>query len=407
MKIYSYFFILVLVSTDYVAKAQTDYVTTAVSGNWSASTTWLGGVPPPSPCDFCDIRIQPGVTVTLDESMDLTGIGGPSQLTITGTASLVVDQPLELENNSTLLVGNNTSTASLIVNQEIDLVTNSFVQLADSNSYIDASAAGPGTGLVGTGSGMYVITSVGPVTSGILVNSTGFKVFPINNPSFNCGVNGPNPCVTGVVYGPAYSLPNDVVSGSGFFSGTTPLPVVLIKFAASLNSNETVSLSWTTAQEDNSSYFSVQRSPDGNSFDDVGKVNAKGFSSIASNYGFTDPSVIKGTTFYRLQIVDLDGKYVYSKVLTVSSDAIGNSLLVFSNPFKDEVRLQINLTSAEQISLSLTDILGRSIVKMEYSAQTGSNFINLQPGNGAMPGVYILNIKSNTINNTIKLIKQE
>jgi hypothetical protein len=49
--------------------------------------------------------------------------------------------------------------------------------------------------------------------------------------------------------------------------------------------------------------------------------------------------------------------------------------------------------------------LGRSILKQAYSAQAGSNFVNLESVR-IVPGVYLLNIKSNSINQTIKLVKQ-
>jgi hypothetical protein len=408
MKIYFCFFVFVLVSTAYVANGQTTYISTGTGGNWSAGTSWVGGVSPGANCGDCIIRIASGATVTVDISVDLNGGANADSLVIEGSGSLVVNQPLEMDNSSWLIVGNSlTSTASLVVNQEIDLNTLSNVRIADSTSFINATAVDPGTGIVNAGaggSGIYYINSSPPPFS-LLINASGYQSFPIAGQSINCGGGSQNTCVTGVVFGPA--LAANIVSVGGVFVSFTALPVQLVKFAASLNSDETVTLSWATEEEVNSNYFSVQRSADGNDFQEIGRVKAKGFSSIVSNYAFTDPSVLNGTAFYRLQIVDLDGKASYSKVLTISSDATGNSVLVFSNPFTDLVRLQVNLSAPTQMNFSLTDMLGRSILKQAYSAQAGSNFINLQPGKGTLPGVYILTIRSNTMNNAIKLVKQD
>jgi hypothetical protein len=410
MKIYSYCFIFFLVFSALATNGQTTYVSTATGGNWSAGTTWVGGVSPGANCGNCVIDIVSGATVTVDMPVDLNGGASADTVVVQGTASLIVNQPLELDNNSWLLVGNTpTSTASLIVNQEIDLTNVSNLRIADSTSFINATASDPGTGLVNSGaggSGIYYINSVGPpVTFSLLLNSGGYQTYPIPGQNLNCGGGSQNTCVTGIVFGPALSA-NIVGPGGVFFSFTT-LPVQLIKFAAVLNSSKTVDLSWATAQEVNSNYFSVQRSSDGASFEEIGKVKANGFSSITSNYAFTDPSILLGTAYYRLQIVDLDGKVSYSNVLTVSTDPSGNSILIFSNPFIDQVRLQITISAADKISLFLSDITGRSVLKEIFSAGAGSNFINLQPGPGVSSGVYFLNIRSNTINTTIKLLKQD
>jgi hypothetical protein len=408
MKIYSYFFILLLVFANYSTTAQTTYISTASGGNWSSGTSWVGGVSPGANCGNCIIKIASGATVTVDIAVDLNGGANPDTLMIQGGGSLIVNQPLQLENSSWLIVGNTiSSTASLVVNQEIDLSTLSNVQIGDSTSFIDASTPGPGTGIVNAGpggSGIYYINSGAPPFS-LLLNSAGYQTFPIPNQKINCGNGSQNTCKTGVVFGPALSA-NIVGQGGVFFSFNT-LPVQLLKFAASLSSDQMVTLSWTTAQEVNSNYFSVQRSSDAANYQEIGKVKARGFSSITTNYQFTDPSLLNGTAYYRLQMVDLDGKFAYSKVLTVSSGFSGNSVLVFSNPFIDQVRLQINLSSADKISFSLTDNLGRSVLKEVFSAQAGSNFVNLQPGTTMVAGMYFLNIRSNTINRTIKLVKQD
>ena len=291
-----------------------------------------------------------------------------------------------------------------------------MVRLANNNTFIDATSGmtNPATDSLDQlpphdGGGLYMITGTTSFTELLDAAEYGnpFATPDAAHPTFvydeymlNCGA-----CFQGGVLGPAISGFN-ATDSIYEFGVTTILPVQLIKFAAVLNSNLTVDLSWTTAQEVNSNYFSVQRSTDGTNFLEIGEVKAKGFSSIAANYAFTDPSILNGVAYYRLKIVDLDGKFNYSKVLTVSTDLAGNSVLVFSNPFTDQVRLQINTTNSQQINLSLTDMLGRSVLKQLYSAQAGSNFVNLQPGAGASPGVYLLNIQSNTFNQTIKLIKQ-
>jgi hypothetical protein len=394
------------------------FTTVPAGGDLAVPATWVGGMAgqPPDNCNNCQIVLF-GNCVINNPGIILTN---GCQIIVSANGTLTLNQRVEIMSGSEFIIGTDaTSPAELIMNAEGDLDTTSIVRLANTNTEIDATEFNPSPSdsidlISGNGVGLYYIT--GPTTYSELLDGeeygNPFAVPDGAHPTFvysmytiNCGPTPPNECNQGVVFGPALSGFN-ATDSIYEFNVAAILPVQLLKFAAVLNSNLTVGLSWTTAQEENSSYFSVQRSFDGSNFQEIGEVKAKGFSSIPSNYAFTDPSILNGKAYYRLKIVDLDGKFTYSKVLPVSTEVTGNSILVFSNPFTDQVRLQINITSADQINLSLTDVLGRSILKEEYSAQAGSNFVNLVPGAVAAPGMYLLSIKSNTFNQTIKLIKK-
>jgi hypothetical protein len=99
----------------------------------------------------------------------------------------------------------------------------------------------------------------------------------------------------------------------------------LVNFNAVLDNN-VVNLSWTTAEEINSNHFAVERSADASHWQAIGTVTAKGFSSIAVNYSFIDESPSSGVNYYRLQIVDNDGKYKYSAVKVVRSSLTKDSV---------------------------------------------------------------------------------
>jgi hypothetical protein len=104
-------------------------------------------------------------------------------------------------------------------------------------------------------------------------------------------------------------------------------------------------------------------------------------------------------------MVDRDGKFEYSKVISISSNTKIESVVVFNNPFTDQVRLMVNSGIPDNLRFTMTDLLGRICLLQYYTTQKGSNFIDLQSTNAISSGIYFLNIKSNTINKTIKLIK--
>ncbi|MEP7170130.1 MAG: hypothetical protein ABI855_12225, partial [Bacteroidota bacterium] len=69
---------------------------------------------------------------------------------------------------------------------------------------------------------------------------------------------------------------------------TSPLPVELLFFTAAPVDNKEVLCSWSTASEINNDFFTVERSKNGKSFEEVEKVKGAGNSTKPLNYSFTD-----------------------------------------------------------------------------------------------------------------------
>ncbi len=63
-------------------------------------------------------------------------------------------------------------------------------------------------------------------------------------------------------------------------------------------------IQWTTEQETNSDYFTIERSSNGSDFETVMVIDAKGSSSTATQYEFIDNSVLPGSSYYRLIATD-------------------------------------------------------------------------------------------------------
>lgn len=98
-----------------------------------------------------------------------------------------------------------------------------------------------------------------------------------------------------------------------------PLPVDLISFSATAEEDR-VKLQWSTASEENSELFEIQRSADGRNFETIGKVNARGNSDTTTDYLFYDNDPFSGNNYYRLKQIDLDDKFEYSPVEVVRFD---------------------------------------------------------------------------------------
>jgi hypothetical protein len=119
------------------------------------------------------------------------------------------------------------------------------------------------------------------------------------------------------------------------------LPLTLLSFTAQNTEQGKVKLSWTTEDEINTSQFIVEKSTDGNLFESVDSVPAAG--SGGSSYYFTDDILnIVATYYYRLKMVDIDGRYEYSSIARININATHSRLVVFPNPATEFITIVSN-----------------------------------------------------------------
>lgn len=131
---------------------------------------------------------------------------------------------------------------------------------------------------------------------------------------------------------------------SASFTVNAAMPVQLLSFTAE-KSNKDVVLHWATATEIDNDYFQVEHLTPGQDWADLGRVAGKGTSASNQLYRFTHRNPTKGVQYYRLKQVDLDGKYMYSPI--VSIDVQSNTQIVLSpNPLRGD-QLSIQLPDAE------------------------------------------------------------
>lgn len=121
------------------------------------------------------------------------------------------------------------------------------------------------------------------------------------------------------------------------------LPVTLKSFDAKLVSGK-ASLKWVSSSEVNFSYYSVQRSFDGKDFSDVTMILSDGKKVNDASYTYSENiGKASGLIYYRLKMVDIDGKYKYSAIRILKVDAQGAALTVstYPNPVANELRITI------------------------------------------------------------------
>jgi hypothetical protein len=176
---------------------------------------------------------------------------------------------------------------------------------------------------------------------------------------------------------------------TAYFTGSCPAPVTLISFEGK-EMTKAVLLSWITTMEKDASYYSIERSYDGQNFTSIGRVKATN-SSTLSNYDFTDNNAEGGLVYYRLAQYDINGTVHYSSVIVVTLNK--NTLYVYPNPNKGMFTLSINSLSGNDISVELINTLGQTVHSELLSNPAGqvSKELDMRELAG---GVYYLKVKS-------------
>ena len=139
------------------------------------------------------------------------------------------------------------------------------------------------------------------------------------------------------------------------------LPVQLTYFNANKVNNSLVDLDWSTASEQNSSSFTVERSADGSQFDPVATLPAAGNSSLPLTYTTKDSHPLKGISYYRLKMTNLDGSSIYSEVRIVNIAATMD-LTLYPNPAASTAYIGLNDNKA--LKVTVIDNTGRALLSI-------------------------------------------
>jgi len=186
----------------------------------------------------------------------------------------------------------------------------------------------------------------------------------------------------------------------------TPLKVDLLSFNGKLN-NSNANLLWVTSKENEPVSFAIERSNDGISFTNIGTVNGHGNYLTENNYyNFPDPVTISGKAWYRIAMVNNDGKKKYSRIISLNDKAIEFGLNNVINPFSHELDFEITVPENTRIEASLVNLSGKPVKTEIFTVYEGVNSITIRDTERLSSGMYILQIKNKEKVISTKLMKR-
>ena len=155
-------------------------------------------------------------------------------------------------------------------------------------------------------------------------------------------------------------------------------------------------LSWQTINEVNTSGFTIQHSIDGIAFTNIGSVAAENTSGI-NRYHFTHTGIHEKLNYYRLKMMDNNGRFTYSDIQLVKLD-VPVTMQIFPNPANQFI--SINGLNANGI-IEIRTVDGKL---MNRISTTGADMkINIS---NLAAGIYSIRYLDNGKIQIQKLIKQ-
>jgi hypothetical protein len=174
------------------------------------------------------------------------------------------------------------------------------------------------------------------------------------------------------------------------------LPIKLVSFNAAKKQNS-VALNWSTAEELAGDRFELERSENGKDYAVLTAVKANGH---ASEYNYTDAQPAQGKNYYRLAMIEANGKKQYSSVRIAD---MGNdrtfSVVAFPNPVSDRLTLQAANKTATA-SVQLTDLTGKVLSQVQMTGDA----VELDMSTVA-PGIYLVRYTDGTHTALFKIVK--
>jgi hypothetical protein len=217
-----------------------------------------------------------------------------------------------------------------------------------------------------------------------------------------------NPADNAIVWNSTYTrweVTFNVVGFSGFYlasAGSMILPLDLLTFTGN-SDGSTAWLQWKTTNEINVSHFEIERSADGVRFEKLGQLVAGG-----NSYRFSDQPTSSGATyFYRLKIVDKDGRSRYSEIVAINLKRSTNWVQVLPNPFTDKLLLNIAARQTLTTDIRLMDLNGRTLLQKTVVVQAGNNAVTIPQLGGLAKGTYLLQINNAQAQAAVKVLKAD
>jgi hypothetical protein len=180
-----------------------------------------------------------------------------------------------------------------------------------------------------------------------------------------------------------------------FVSCNITLPTHLVEFKGQ-KKDKTVFLNWTTVGEENVNYYELQRSIDGTKFETIALVFSIG--GQRNEYNYTDRHPYFGMNHYRLKMVDKDGQFTYSPVVTARFDQdLPGDVVVAPNPVvTNNIRIRMTGLAKGTYKIELRNTAGQLMQSKTVKISQYDQTETMTRSTTTSSGVYWLSVYDDT-----------
>jgi hypothetical protein len=200
-----------------------------------------------------------------------------------------------------------------------------------------------------------------------------------------------------------------VTGFSGFFltSKKTGTLAVSLAYFKGAQSGKKHLLNWKVNCTSAEVKFVIERSGDGLHYNSIGNITATQ-ARCDQPFDFTDDNPLSGINYYRIRMVDMDGKASISNIVTLvlkdrrfTLAGLYPNLISGNNPV-----LKVDASENGQLSVSITDFSGRLMSRQQVNVLPGMNQFTLDCSK-LSAGAYLVTVAAASEQpQTLRLVKQ-
>ena len=184
------------------------------------------------------------------------------------------------------------------------------------------------------------------------------------------------------------------------------LPVMFDSVRVVIRDDE-VQIGWSNLTEREVSVYLVERSENGIDFKPLYQQQPSSNLNEKAAYSFTDQDPLEGNSYYRIRVMILSGRAIFSRVLKAQTKFSAPGFSVYPNPVTDE-KFNVNLSGVKKghYRLELFNSAGIALQSASLNLQADGITESFGFPSGVKPGLYILSVKGEEYRGSVLLVKK-
>ena len=184
------------------------------------------------------------------------------------------------------------------------------------------------------------------------------------------------------------------------------LDLAFVSNISGVQANSSNRLDWTIENNRAAYAFEIEKSTDGKEFKVIALILASEKYNTES-YSYTDSAGGADKTMYRFKVLSKRQYFFYSRIIIIRSKAtLDNNVKIIENPVKDKLSFNFSSTKVQQADIKIYGLTGKILARQIISCSKGNNLITIPLSSSLAPGIYVLEINNDLVNQAITFLKQ-